>query len=245
MSKVDSRLSPEQLELVQKRAISFQKMLVLRDRGRGDGTSTEGGVFFAELFRLAGEAIKNDVETFCDHADEVFEEIEAFGQEPVLDGDWLGEVTGDRDTFNFSTDNLVSDLFSPPRKGGRKKELSDEERGRFQAEVEAAIIDDQNEGQSFEQALAVAHREDVQAWIEKIGSNLLNSESRILDFWTLHKRTGLLPAELFLGLLLGQRHWEIGQSEFYGKVTVEMRGKNGQIGQEERTEKAKGTEVNK
>lgn len=224
MSKADSRLSPEQLERVQKRAISFQKNLVLRARERDDGNSTEGGVFFAELFRLAGEAIEEDVETFCDRAEEVFEEIEAYGQEPQLDDDWLGEVTGDRDTFNFSTDNLVSDLVSKPRRKRREKELSDEERGRFQAEVEAAIIDDQDEGQSFEQALAVAHGEDVQAWIEKIRSNLLNSESRILDFWTLHKGTGLRPSELFLGLLLGQQHWEIGQEQFYGKVTVEMQG---------------------
>ncbi|MEL6161967.1 MAG: hypothetical protein AAFR18_22385 [Cyanobacteria bacterium J06627_32] len=225
MSKTDSRLSPEQLELVQKKAISFQKNLVLRARGRGDGTSTEGGVFFAELFRLAGEAIEEDVETFCDLAQATFEEIEAFGQEPQLDDDWLGEVTGDKDTFNFSTDNLVSDLVSKPRRKRREKELSDEERGRFQAEVEAAIIDDQDEGQAFEQALAVAHGENVQAWIEKIRSNLINSESRILDFWTLHKGTGLLPAELFLGLLLGQQHWEIRQEQFYGKVTVTMEGK--------------------
>lgn len=224
MSKAGGRLSSEQLERVQKRAIAFQQRLVLRARGGGDGNSTEGGVFFAELFRLAGEAIEEDVETFCDRAEATFEEIEAFGQEPQLDEDWLGEVTGDKDTFNFSTDNLVSDLVSKPRRKRREKVLSDDERGRFQAEVEAAIIDDQEEGLSFEQALAVAHGEDVQAWIEKIRSNLLNSESRILEFWTLHKGTGLLPSELFLGLLLGQQHWEIGQSEFYGKVTVEMQG---------------------
>ena len=48
----------------------------------------------------------------------------------MLDGDWLGEVTGDRDTFNFSTENLVSDLVSPPRKKRRQKQLSQEEIGR-------------------------------------------------------------------------------------------------------------------
>jgi len=224
MCKADSRLSPPQLERVQKRAISFQQNLVLRARKRGDGSSTEGGVFFAELFRLAATAIENDVDSFCDLAEATFEEIEAFGQEPVLDDDWLGEVVGDRDTFNFSTDNLVSDLVSKPRRKRREKVLSDDERGRFQAEVEAAIIDDQDEGQSFEQALAVAHGEDVQDWIEKIRSHLLNSETGVLEFWSLHKGTGLLPAELFLGLLLGQQLWTIGQQHFYGQVTVEIQG---------------------
>ena len=224
MSKVDSRLSPEQLELVQKRAISFQKMLVLRDRGRGDGTSTEGGVFFAELFRLAGEAIKNDVETFCDHADEVLEEIEAFGQEPQLDDDWIDQLTGENDSFYFSTDSLVRELEPlPGRKRGRKP-LSDLEVQRLIREIENAIIDENEPEQSFEQALAVAHGENVQDWINSIKRALSDSENREIEFWRLQQLTRLRPTELFLGLLLGQEHWTMGQREFYGQLFVCRRG---------------------
>ena len=166
------------------------------------------------------EAIEEDVDGFCDRAEMAFEEIEAYGQELGLDTDWLGEVVGDRDNFYFSTDNLVSDLVSPPRRKRQKKELSEEEHERLRAEVEAAIIDEQDEGQSFEQALAVAHGENVEEWIITI-NQALRKEGGQADFWQLWKGTKLQPVELFLGLLLGQQHWNVRQFEFYGTVNIE------------------------
>ena len=115
-----SRLSEKQMEIAQKRATEFQQRLVRRARGRVP-QGAEEGAFFAALFRLAAEVIEEDVDGFCDRAEAAFEDIEAYGQEPELDGDWLGEVVGDRDNFYFSTDNLVSDLASTPRrKNGRR-----------------------------------------------------------------------------------------------------------------------------
>lgn len=215
-----SRLSEQQLELAQKRAIAFQEKLVEQTRGRVPQGADEG-VFFAALFHLAGETIALDVEGFCDRAEETFEEIEAHGQEPTLDEGWLGEIVGERDTFNFSTDNLVSELVSAPRRKKRKKELSQEEQERLRAEVEAAIIDDRREeGQSFEQAISVAHGENVEAWINTI-KKALRKERGHADFWQLWTLTKLQPVELLLGLLLGQQHWNVKQTEFYGTVTIE------------------------
>ena len=225
-----TRLSPQQLEQVQIRAEQFQKKLVLRAKGRGDSRSTEGSVFFATLFRLAAETIEDDVESFCDLAERLFEEIEAHGQEPQLDGDWLGEIVGDRDTFNFSTDNLVSDLVSLPRKKRRQKVLSQDEQDRLRKEVENAILDE-GEEQNLQQALAVAHGENVNDWIEKIRMALQESESGVLEFWTIRRKAGLIPAELLLGILLGQHHWIIEQRVFYGEVLVRMRGEGRRVKQ--------------
>jgi len=66
----------------------------------------------------------------------------------------------------------VSDLVTPPRRKRKKKILSQEEQERIRQEIEDAIIDEQEEGQSFEQALAVAHAENVQDWISTINRPL-------------------------------------------------------------------------
>jgi len=223
----NARLKDEQRTRIIEKAAEKQKKLIAQARQRvPEGVQEGQGLFFLMLFQLAGESIENDVDSFCDRAETAFEEIEAFGQEPTIDEDWLGEVTGDRDTFNFSTENLVSDLVTLPRRKRRQREVSQEERERLREEVEAAILDD--EPQDYQQALATAHAENVTEWIEAIKTALRKSEDGILEFWRLRGSTGLLPAELFLGLLLGQQHWEIGQKHFYGKVTVRMREKDRQ-----------------
>jgi len=76
--------------------------------------------------------------------------------------------------------------------------------------------------------MAVAHAENVNNWIDSIKTALQNSENGLLEFWTLRKKAELRPTELFLGILLGQQHWEIGQREFYENVTVRMREKDRQ-----------------
>lgn len=214
-----SRLSPEQVEQAQIRAAEFQDALIEKAQRCSDGGSAEGSAFFAALFHLAAELIEGDVDGFCDRAEAAFEEIEAYGQEPSIDTDWLGEVVGDRDTFNFSTDNLVSDLVTlPKRKRRKKKQLSQEEKDRITAQVEAAIIDEKP--QDYEQAIAVAHGEDPKDWIIKI-IKALKKEKGNAEFWSLKKMTKLSSGELLLGLLIGQENWTIRQQEFYGIVTVE------------------------
>ena len=231
-----SRLSDEQKKVVQGRAISWRQKVVaiaLQNSQRmgqvNRGTSEEGQrAFFPEVFRIASELIEQDTGEFCDRAEMVFEEIEAHGQEPQLDDEWIDELTGDNDSFYFSTDSLVRELESLPGLKRGRKPLSDDEVESITREIENALIDDRNEtGLSFEQALAVAHAENVQDWIEAIRRALGNSHNGEMDFWGLHKLTHLRPAELFLGLLLGQQHWELGQPEFYGQINVCQKEKGG------------------
>ena len=147
------------------------------------------------------------------------------GRSRGLDDDWIDQLTGDEnDNFYFSTESLVRELEPlPGRKRGRKP-LSDLEVQRLTREIENAIIDENETTQSFEQALAVAHGENVQDWINSIKHALSDSENREVEFWRLQQLTRLRPTELFLGLLLGQQLWTMRQREFYGKLFVCRRG---------------------
>lgn len=221
-----TRLSEQQLQAVKDKASSAHNKLVRKAKKKVAEEQGQGA-FFAVLFQLAAQCIEDDVEGFCDLAETIFDEIEAHGKEPQLSEDWLKEVTGEKDTFNFSTENLVSDLVSPPRSKRRKKKLSQDEKERLRQQVEAAIIDDDSP-RDLHQALAVAHGENVEHWIKTI-QKVLENEGGTAEFWMLREKTGLKPAELFLGVLLGQEHWFIAQDKFYGTITVGTRRKKSKL----------------
>ncbi len=204
------RLSEQQLAAAVEKATRWR--LAVEDRVRAEGVGEKA--FFSEVFRLAGEGIETDVDGFCDRAQDVFEEIEAHGQEPQLDDDWLGELTGENDSFYFSTDSIVSELEKlPSRKRGRKQKLPDE--AQVVQTVEEAIA-------SVEDALRVAHHENPHDWIQRILKALEHSKGT-MGFWKLKEVTRLSTGALFLGLLLGQENWTLQQQEFYGEVVVKLR----------------------
>lgn len=207
-----SRLSAQQKLVALERATAFRQKVVAisRERAKEKG----GKAFFPEVFRIAGELIEQDTEGFCDRADMVFEEIEAHGQEPQLDDEWLGELTGDNDCFYFSTDSLVQVRESlPGRKRGRKPKAPDEKE--MVMAVKEAVL-------SFEEALAVSHVEQPQRWISTI-KTALDKEGGTADFDSLKRITQLSSGALFLGLLLGQENWELRQDCFYGRLSVAVR----------------------
>ena len=206
----DRRLSEQQLAAAVEKATRWR--LAVENRVRAEGA--EEKAFFSEVFRIAGEGIETDVDGFCDRAELAFEEIEAHGQEPQLDDDWLGEITGENDNFYFSTDSIVSDAEKlPGRKRGRKPKEPDEQQ--VVKAVEEAV-------QNLEQALMVAHHENPHDWIQRI-SMALEHNHGAMGFWKLQEVTRLSTGALFLGLLLGQENWTLQQQEFYGEVMVKLR----------------------
>ena len=206
----DRRLSEQQLAAAVEKATRWRR--AVEDRVRAEGIGEKA--FFSEVFRIAGEGIEADVDGFCDRAQDVFEEIEAHGQEPQLDDDWLGEITGEKDNFYFSTDSIVSDAEKlPGRKRGRKQKLPDEQQ--VVKAVEEAIA-------SVEDALRVSHHENPHDWIQRISMALEHNHST-MGFWKLREVTRLSTGALFLGLLLGQEEWTLQQQEFYGEVVVRLR----------------------
>lgn len=203
------RLSKAQQQRAQQKAVCFRQQVEQESQGRG----------FAEVFRLAALRIEADVEGFCNRAQEVFDEIDAFGQEPQVDEDWLREITGETDNFYFSTERLTQETPKlPSRRGRKKKEQAD--KLVVVAAVEEAV-------QSFEDALNVSHSEDVQNWIQKVITSLrlVKEPHNEINFWKLQKITKLQPTALWLALLLGGQHWTIEQAEdeFYSDVTIRTR----------------------
>lgn len=197
-----------QLQELQRKALHFREQIEQESQNKG----------FAEVFRLAALRIGEDIDGFCDRAQEVFDEIEAFGQEPELDESWLQEVTGETDNFYFSTTSLVQEAPKLPSRRGRKKKTQPDELAVVTA-VEEAV-------QSLEDALNVSHSEDVQSWVQKVGTSLQDMhENSGVSFWQLQELTNLQPAALWLALLLGHQHWTIEQSQetFYQDVIVKAR----------------------
>ena len=152
--------------------------------------------------------------------------IEAYGSEPELDDDWLDELTGEKDSFYFSTDSIEKALPPLPRRVRAKQPEAGLDEGQMAAVVEEAV-------QSFEQAIAVSHGEKPKEWIERI-KNALADNGGEAEFWGLQRCTGLSPGALFLGLLLGQENWTPTQIDFhdipnfYSSFTVRLSEKKGQ-----------------
>ncbi|MGB3293238.1 MAG: hypothetical protein WBB01_09650 [Phormidesmis sp.] len=206
-----NRLSQQQHQAALQKAIEFRQhgTAIATAKGQIHGTDA----FFPELFRIAGQLIEKDAQAYCDRAEEVFEKIEAYEREPPLDKDWLDELTGEKDTFYFSTDSLVTELPPlPGKKRGRKPKPPDEK-----TVIEAV----QMAVQEAEDVLSVAHLENPKDWIGRISLALADSGGSA-SFAELHKATKLSPGALFLGLLLGQEQWDLRQAEFYGQVVVRL-----------------------
>ncbi|PZO46103.1 MAG: hypothetical protein DCF15_20775 [Phormidesmis priestleyi] len=203
------RLSEEQWQLAHHKALSFRDRLVKQAVNKATGNT----VFYPELFRIAAELIEKDADAFCDRAQAMFDEIDAYGQEPTLDDDWLAEVTGEKDSFYFSTDSLVTQM---PSLSGKKRGKKPNQLGEADVikAVEEAIV-------SIEETISVAHQEDPTRWILRIHS-ALESEHGCATFGKLMKKTSLSPGALFLGLLLGHDHWHLTQNSFYGQVVVTL-----------------------
>ena len=199
-------LSHQQLEKAQLKAARFVDEL--------KSTAWRNNNGFPELFAIAAHRIQTDVDLFCSRAGDVLEEMEAYGQEPQLDDDWLVELTGEKDFFYFSTDSLVSEPLSLPRKPRQSQKPPDE------AAVVVAV--EQAIDQVEQNVLKIAHAENAQLWIQTIQRALSNAQS-VVSFEQLLSSTHLQPIELWLGLLLGHEHWSLHQAHFYGKLTVRLR----------------------
>lgn len=205
------RLSPQQWQLAQARAVGFRDQLVHWTTNKATGNTA----FYPELFWLAAQLIEKDADAFCDRAQAIFDEIDAYGQEPQLDSDWLQELTGEKDSFYFSTDILVSELPPlPGQKRGRKPRPPDE-RDVVEA-VQQAI------SEAEEDVRAIAYEESPSDWILKIATALKENHGTA-DFGLLRKATGLSPGALLIGLLLGHEQWILRQVAFYGEVEVRSR----------------------
>jgi len=212
------RLSPERVRHLEKRAVRFRQLVHWMARRKVEGHKFES--VNGAMFAICAELITRKTDKFCENAEDEFDSIEAHGQEPELDDDWLDELTGEKDSFYFSTDSIVRALSPLPRRKRCKQSEGELDESQMAQVVEEAV-------QSFEQAMAVSHGEKPQEWIEKIKVALRSSGGEA-NFWVLQSCTRLSPGALFLGLLLGQQNWMTTQidfediPEFYSSFSVRL-----------------------
>lgn len=158
----------------------------------------------AERLRRAGEQILADAEGFCDRAEDTLNDLEAWGQEPTLEMDWLSGVVPE-ELYYFEAGKLVATASGLPELPRKVRVRSS------RVEVVDASVD-------VSEVLGLAHAEDPKAWQSAIAL-ALDSQAQPVRFWALVEATGLRPGELLLGLLLGG--WALSQEEFYGELLCE------------------------
>ena len=205
-----TNLSPERKQQAHEKAERF------RDEVTAKALEYDRQNFFIALFAIAAERIAQDADDFCARAEGIFEEIEAFGQEPQLDSNWLAEVTGEKDTFYFSIDSLVTEVDPLPRSARQQDAIAPDE--------DAVVLAVEDAIQSAEDAIAVAHAENSRDWIERITTVLRDQiQGSAITFPLLLRSTQLSPIELWLGLLLGHDNWQLDQKCFYGEIAVQAK----------------------
>lgn len=117
---------------------------------------------------------------------------------PVLDGDWLKGITRQTQELDFS--DLVQhsgytqrDLLEP---------VADDESvaGEVDKASVLAFVETLAEEAAKEQALAVAHSENVSAWIERLSSKRVSEPQRLID---LQQQVKMPMVEVWIAALLG------------------------------------------
>ncbi|MEM6452496.1 MAG: hypothetical protein AAF703_19540 [Cyanobacteria bacterium P01_D01_bin.105] len=213
MGDAGGRLSREKLRSLEERALRFRQLVTRLATRKVKARQFDS--LYAATFAISAELIERRADWISEKAEDTFDEIEAYGQEPELDTDWLDELTGEKDKFYFSTQSLVKELETLPRKKRARKRKGDLDEKEMAAVVEEAV-------QNLEQALSVSHVEQPQMWIESI-RGALEKKKGTASFCQLKKSTGLSKGALFLGLLLGQENWNLTQDNFYEQVSVTLR----------------------
>ena len=214
MGDVGGRLSREKLRSLEGRALRFRQLVTRLATRKVQARQFDS--LYAATFAISAELIERKADWISEKAEDTFDEIEAFGQEPELDDDWLDQLTGEKDNFYFSTQSLVKELERLPRKKRARKRKGDLDEQQMAAVVEEAV-------QSMEEALSVSHVEQPQIWIDAIRGALRKKKNGTASFSQLSEATGLSKGALFLGLLLGQENWDIAQDHFYEQVWVQLK----------------------
>jgi hypothetical protein len=168
-----------------------------------------------EKLRVAGKAIDLLAEIYQSKARQLLEAWEEGynDQGPVITDELLAGLV--QQTMYLD----ISDLIKKPQQQRSKKPQPPQPDDSVVVVVEKeqvlAFIDAQDEAIAKEQALAVAHEEDVLAWVEAIESWMQeNSKKRSVSLVKLHQELGMPLVVLWLGLLLGGFELE-QRGEFY------------------------------
>ena len=155
--------------------------------------------------RIAGEAVCQIADLFCDRSSFLFEELHSrtANGEPIMADDAFDRYI--RQSMVVDFDQFIEPLQGLPRKSPEQAKSINS----VVAEIDKEILIQSLEQESllsfeeeFEQAISTAHTENVSSWIEAIAECITNN-SHPICLKDLQKTLPLPIVEIWLGLLLG------------------------------------------
>jgi hypothetical protein len=155
--------------------------------------------------RIAGEAVCQIADLFCDRSSFLFEELHsrAVNGEPIMADDAFDRYV--RQSMVVDFDQFIEPLQSLPRKIPEQTKHGNSMVGVIDKEVLIQALEQESLlsfEEELEQAISTAHTENISAWIEAIANCIASNFSpmRLID---LHSALPLPIVEIWLGLLLG------------------------------------------
>jgi hypothetical protein len=179
--------------------------------------------------QVAAEAIAQIAQVVCDRSTLTFEELEATNSVagPVMPSDAFDRYV--RQTMAVDFDPFMAPLASLPRKVPERQGLSDEPAsvvGMLDQVALLQALDEQmrqqlglTELEAFNQAIGLAHAEDIAAESAAIAQWLRENQITTVPLVQLQRSTGLSLVQLWLALLLGGYDME-QRGQFYDLSSV-------------------------
>ena len=155
--------------------------------------------------RVAGEAVCQIADLFCDRSSFLFEELHsrAVKGEPIMADDAFDRYVRQYMVVDF--EKFIEPLRSLPRKAAEYAKNSNSIADEIDKEVLIQALEQESLlsfKDEFERTISTAHAEDVSAWVEAISFCIASNFSpiRLIDL----QATLPLPiVEIWLGLILG------------------------------------------
>ena len=155
--------------------------------------------------RVAGEAVCQIADLFCNRSNFLFEELHsrAVNGEPIMADDAFVRYV--RQSMVVDFDQFIEPLQSLPRKIPEQTKQGNSIVGAIDKEVLIQALEQESLlsfEEEFERAISTAHAEDVSAWIEAIAYSL-KINALPMRLLALQDSLQLPIVEIWLGLLLG------------------------------------------
>ncbi|MEA5480550.1 hypothetical protein VB774_23185 [Pseudanabaena galeata UHCC 0370] len=155
--------------------------------------------------RIAGEAVCQIADLFCDRSSFLFEELHSrtANGEPIMADDAFDRYV--RQSMVVDFDQFIEPLQSLPRKILEQTKHGNSIVGTIDKEVLIQALEQESllsVEEEFERAISTAHAEDVSSWIEAI-AHCIASNFSPMCLIDLQAALPLPVVEIWLGLLLG------------------------------------------
>lgn len=178
-----------------------------------------------EQLRVAAEAIARIAEVFQERSVRIFEELEAATSDdgPVMPTDAFDRYV--RQTMQVDLEQFIEPPVSLPRKPPQRSPQEEAEEQSVVGVIDQMALlqalDAQmsqepglTEAEVFNRAMAVAHEEDVSAWVEAIAQWMQADATPAISLLELQRSLKMPLVQVWLALLLGEYRLE-QRGEFY------------------------------